>query len=48
MRRRAFITLAGGLALGWPLVARTQQGEPHAARVDILFTAPLQDIGVTR
>ena len=42
MRRREFITVLGGAAVAWPLVARAQQGE-RMRRVGVLMSTAKDD-----
>jgi putative ABC transport system substrate-binding protein len=43
MKRREFITLIGGAAVGWPLPARTQQAE-RMRRIGVLLPATADDL----
>jgi putative ABC transport system substrate-binding protein len=42
MNRRAFISLAGGAAVAWPLTARAQQGE-RMRRIGVVHTSAADD-----
>jgi putative ABC transport system substrate-binding protein len=46
MRRREFITLVGGAAAAWPVIARAQQPAQPTRRVGLLHSLPADDPAV--
>ena len=48
IRRREFITLLGGAAAAWPVMARAQQQGERVRRIGVLMHTPADEIGDRR